>query len=365
MPGWKTFPWLQNQMSRIVKMVLVVLVLAALVAGALFYDAVYSPYGKFPPEGVFVEIPRGASIRRIAVTLAEQGVVRRALTFEFLARLRGRADLKAGEYHFNRPVTADEVLARLVRGDLYYLTFTVPEGLTMFQVADRVAALRLASRDEFLLAAQNPELIRDLAPQARSLEGFLFPSTYQFARKTGAEEIVRAMVEAFRREWKTLTNPPEAPLQLNPLQVVTMASLVEKETPQAEERELVAGVYYNRLKKGVALQCDPTVLYAMELSGKNDGIIHQSDLRLDSPYNTYRHRGLPPGPIGNPGVAALRAALRPAPVDYLYFVANLEGGHSFSRTLAEHNRNVARYRRALREQAAAGAAGNGSAKRPQ
>ncbi len=347
---------------RALKYMVILAIAVAVAAGTLLYDAARRPYGAIPAEGVFVEIPRGATTRRIAQRLADQGVVRSAVAFEMLARFRGRQDLKAGEYFFDRPGTADEVLGKLSRGDVYRVELAIPEGFTVFQVAERVEAAGLAPRAEFLKAARDASLIRDLAPQAQTLEGFLFPAKYEFSRRTTAGEITQAMVAAFRREWHALTVEPPPP-SFTVLQLVTMASLVERETPAPGERPIIAGVYYNRLRKKIALQCDPTVLYAMDLAGRNDGVINQSDLRLDSPYNTYLHRGLPPGPIGNPGTAALRAALRPQAVDYLYFVANLQGGHFFSRTLAEHSKNVQRYRQIERQNKPGNGAPPGSGKR--
>ena len=347
---------------RFLKIIFVLLLLAAISGAALLYDAARRPFGQFPPGGKFVEIPRGASTRQIARTLESHGIVRSSLAFELLARLRGAQNLQAGEYFFDRPQNASQVLQKIARGDIYRIQLVIPEGLTIFQVAQRVEAAGLAGAEDFLRVARDPSSVRDIAPQARSLEGFLFPARYEFPRKTTAQEIAQAMVTTFKREWKTLLD--SAPEQtFTTLHLVTMASLVERETPAQGERPVIAGVYYNRLRKGIALQCDPTVLYAMDLAGKNDGIIHASDLRLDSPYNTYKYRGLPPGPIGNPGTAALRAALQPQIVDYLYFVSNLQGGHHFARTLEEHSRNVQRYRQAVREQSAA--AGNGAGKRPR
>jgi UPF0755 protein len=187
-----------------------------------------------------------------------------------------------------------------------------------------------------------------LDPQAKSLEGFLFPSTYEFTRHSTCEQVVKRMVQNFRAVWESIgTQSSQSSEGFSPEQIVTLASLVERETPEAEERPLVAGVFYNRLRLNVPLQCDPTVQYAMELAGHPEKDVRPQDLRIDSPYNTYEHPGLPPGPIANPGEASLRAALSPTHTDYLYFVANDQGGHFFGRTLAEHNRNVARLRRLL------------------
>lgn len=219
----------------------------------------------------------------------------------------------------------------------------------MYDIADELNRQNICGRDEFLAAAHQTSLVSDLAPQAQSLEGFLFPSTYEFTRHTTCDQAVRRMVQNFRAVWQSVAGGSEAsyPQGSTVLQIVSLGSLVERETPNPNERPLVAGVFYNRLRLGQPLQCDPTVQYALELTGRKERSVHPSDLHVDSPYNTYQHRGLPPGPIANPGEASLKAALSPASTDYLYFVANAEGGHSFSRTLTEHNRNVAHLRHAL------------------
>ncbi len=307
------------------------------------------PYGRFPAAGILVEIPPGTSVRAVAKTLQARGVIRSAVAFELLCRLRG-ARPQAGEYRFERPASSFAVLHKLVVGEVAYHTVLVPEGSTMFQVAERMAQAGLVPREEFLQAARDPALIRDLAPKARNLEGFLFPAQYEFPRSVTAQEIVAAMVRRFRQVWDSLAEQPGGnPHGLTPLELVTLASLVERETGVADERGLIAGVFYNRLRKRYPLQCDPTVIYALELAGRYRGELLLRDLRFDSPYNTYRYRGLPPGPIANPGEAALRAALFPPETDYFYFVANGEGGHFFSKTLREHNTNVARYRQWLAE----------------
>jgi UPF0755 protein len=206
----------------------------------------------------------------------------------------------------------------------------------------------VTTREDFLAAARSPALVANLAPGAPSLEGFLFPATYQFPRHQPGEKIAEVMVRRFREAWAQSVRAHAADgggaKRLGPLGVVTLASLVEKETGVPEERALVASVFANRLHAGMPLDCDPTVIYALILAGRYNGRLLLPDLRVDSPYNTYRRRGLPPGPIANPGEASLRAALDPAPEKWLYFVATGDGGHVFSRTLAEHNRNVARYR---------------------
>ncbi len=326
---------------------LLVYFLLLLILGAGYvYAALYLPYQGFPSGGVYVDIPRKASLRTIARLLEENGVVRSRLVFEGLCRSRKQRTLEAGEYYFDHPVTAFEVYDTIENGRVYVKQFVVPEGLTMFDIANLAESEGFVSRDEFLAAARDASPILDLAPASPSLEGFLFPATYEFSRHMTGKAMTAAMVKKFRQEWAALlaTDPPA---HGSVRQIVTLASLVERETPRPEERPHIAGVFENRLRIGQPLQCDPTVAYALTLAGKYRGKLSSEDLRFASPYNTYRNKGLPPGPIANPGEAALRAALNPPPTKDLYFVANTEGGHFFSRTLQEHNQNVARYRRLL------------------
>jgi UPF0755 protein len=323
------------------------LILLILTAGYL-YLAIYKPYQGFASDGVYVDIPRGSSQRTIARLLAENGVVRSRLAFELLCRAKKRRTLEAGEYFFDRPVTSFDVYDAIASGRVFVKEFVVPEGFTMFDIADLAASEGFLTRDEFLAAARDPSPIREIAPNAPSLEGFLFPATYEFPRHMTGKEMTAAMVKKFREEWMTL--PDAGPTDHQTVQeIVTLASLVERETPRPEERPHVAGVFENRLRIGQPLQCDPTVAYALSLAGMYSGKLDGGDLHFASPYNTYRNRGLPPGPIANPGEAALRAALDPPPTEDLYFVANTEGGHFFSKTLQEHNRNVTRYRHLLEE----------------
>ncbi len=312
-------------------------------------------YRGYSQHDVIVDIPHGTSRSGIAKMLVQNGVVRSELAFELLSLWRSRQRLQAGEYRFDQPVTPRQVFDTIAAGHIYIHTIKVPEGWTMFDIADALEREGLCRRSEFLAAARDPALILDLAPGARTLEGFLFPATYEFTRHTTPLEIAATMVRRFRTVWGTLPGIDHdtagsitgLPVGMDVERVVTMASLVERETPLERERPLVAGVFYNRLHKGMPLQCDPTVMYALDLAGQPVHTLGPGDVSFDSPYNTYRHAGLPPGPIANPGEAALRAALDPPDVPYLFFVANTEGGHFFSRTLAEHNRNVVRYRERL------------------
>jgi UPF0755 protein len=323
--------------------VLIFFLLLAILATAYLFLAVYRPYQGFPAGGVYVDIPRGASLRAIARLLGENGVVRSRWAFEVLCRARKRSTLEAGEYFFDHPATAIDVYDAIANGRVYVKEFVVPEGFTMFDIAAQAESEGFLSREEFLAAARDPSPIRDIAPDAPSLEGFLFPATYEFPRHVSGKDLTGTMVKRFRQVWSTLP----AAAHGNPREVVTLASLVERETPRPEERPHVAGVFENRLRIGQPLQCDPTVTYALMLAGIYNGKLDGGDLHFSSPYNTYRNKGLPPGPIANPGEAALRAALDPPPTQDFYFVANTQGGHFFSRTLQEHNRNVTNYRHLL------------------
>ena len=335
---------------------LALLAISALGAGAAWLDSQISrPYRGHRPEQVFVDVPRGTSRWGVAGILRDNDVIRNRLAFTIFSEWHFHRPLQAGEYFFDRPVNSREVFWKISHGKVFVRTILVPEGWTMFDIAGEIERQKICSHEEFLAAAHDTSLISDLGPQAKSLEGFLFPSTYEFTRHSTCEQVVKRMVENFRAVWEAVDTQDSYAQSLGfaPEQIVTLASLVERETPSAEERPLVAGVFYNRLRLNVPLQCDPTVQYAMELAGTQERNVRPQDLRIVSLYNTYTHAGLPPGPIANPGEAALRAALSPAPTDYMYFVANSQGGHFFSRTLAEHNRNVARLRNLLAAEAAA------------
>lgn len=326
------------------------LFLTAVFVAAWVGASLYLPYQNFSSQGVFVDIPHGASRRTVARLLANQGVVRSRWVFEALSRWRSRKTLQAGEYFFDHPVTSREVFDTIANGRVYTRELVIPEGFSMFDIADLVQREDFTTRENFLAAARNPAIIRDLVPRAPSLEGFLFPATYEFPRHPTGEQMVAVMVAHFRQQWSEISSQQLNTSGLSLQQVVTLASLVERETPKPEERPLVAGVFLNRLHRRVALQCDPTVVYALELAGNFNGSLDGANLPFDSPYNTYRYRGLPPGPIANPGSASLKAALGPPETDYMYFVANTEGGHFFGKTLAEHNRNVTLYRHRLAAQ---------------
>jgi UPF0755 protein len=312
-------------------------------------SVVWATYVVLAPTGpnteTFVEILPGTPTMQIAAELKQQGLIRSKYAFE-AARLAKGGTLKAGEYRFDHPVKMSEVYGRLERGDVYTLTLTIPEGSNLFDIAQRIEAANLGTKERFLAEARaDVSLIADLDPGAASLEGYLFPDTYHFERRATPKQMVTAMVKRFRQEAATLG------LRANYHRVVTVASLVERETPVDAERPLVASVFENRLAKEMPLATDPSVIYAALLDGRYRGTIYASDLQADSPYNTYRYAGLPPGPICNPGMASLKAAMNPARTDYLYFVAasaDPSGKSRFSATLEEHAHDVKEYRKSLR-----------------
>jgi len=298
-----------------------------------------------PAGQKFVLLRPGYSTRRIAAELKSAKVIRSEYSFVIWHYFHRKHSLKAGEYLFESPANEIDVHKRLVRGDIYVYTVVIPEGYTMFDIANAIQESGLGSRDEFLKIAQSETaLVSDLAPEAHSLEGYLFPNTYQFTRTQSMQEMVSAMVKQFRQVAQQIG------LSSDVQKTVTMASIIEKETGIPDERPLVASVYYNRLANHIALDADPSVIYAELLKGNYQGALHHADMRIDSPYNTYRHPGLPPGPIGNPGKSSLEAAMHPAQTDYYYFVSDGNGRHRFAHSLEEHNRNVAAYRRAMRGQ---------------
>ena len=331
------------------KRLLWILLLAVIAAAGWFAWAVLAPVHP-APKTVLLLHP-GYSSRRIARELKNAGVIESESAFLIWHFVHRGRSLKAGEYLFERPASISEVHSRLARGDVFFHTVVVPEGYTMFDIAQAVEEAGLGPADEFVKAAKTETaLIGDLAPHATSLEGYLFPETYEFTRMQSMKDMAATMVKQFRQVARQVGLTPES-ADAPPDRVartVTMASIVEKETAVPEERSLVAGVYYNRLAKKVALDADPSIIYAELLVGAYTGALHHADMSFPSPYNTYRNVGLPPGPIGNPGKGAIEAAMHPAASDYFYFVADAQGHHRFAKTLEEHDKNVAAYRRAMR-----------------
>jgi len=318
---------------------------AAIVAGSA-YLSLNASYQGFR-EPVILDFPKGTSTEEMANQLAQNGVIRYSWQFLMARALNEGETLQAGEYRFARADTPSNILNRISRGDVFFYELVVPEGSNIFDIAASVGHFNFLKSSDFLRAARNPALIRDLAPQAPTLEGYLFPATYHITRSTTVAQLCAMMTAQFRKQWRELQDPASArPVN----ELVTLASLVEKETGRPEDRPIVASVYENRLRKGMPLDCDPTTIYAALLDARYRGTIYRSDLTSDNAYNTYRHAGLPPGPIANPGLASLKAALAPAQTNYLYFVAKPDGSgaHQFSETIEQHNVAVQQYRRATK-----------------
>ena len=289
-----------------------------------------------------VRVPRGSGLRQTSAILARAGVVDHPHLFALAARLGGWAGcLRAGEYRLSPAMSYGQILETLCRGRVLLHTLTIPEGFTMRQIVDRAAALGLLDRERALALLHDQRFIHSLGIRAPSLEGFLFPTTYRLSRGLGARAVLTMMVRRFQEVWRELA-PRARRLGLSRLQAVTLASIIEKEARLDRERRLISAVYHNRLKRGMRLQADPTVIYALN---HFDGNLRKSDLDTDSPYNTYLYPGLPPGPICSPGLSSLRAAVNPAPAGFLYFVARGDGSHVFSRSYREHQRAVIRYQK--------------------
>ncbi len=327
--------------SGIAGILLFLLIVASTVSGGAWL--ILTPYG--PSSETFVTIAPGSSAAAIARKLEASGIVRTRYAFD-LVRALHHSKLLAGTYRFDHPLPVTDVYSQIAHGDVYTKALTVPEGSNIFDIAERVEQAGLGSRTSFLNAAKQTSLVADLDPTATSLEGYLFPDTYRFPPTMSATQITAAMVHRFRQEAAKLG------LDRNVHNVVTMASLVERETAIDADRPLVASVFDNRLEKKMPLKTDPAVIYGLELAGKWRGTIYASDLTRDTPYNTYVHAGVPPGPIANPGIPSLRAAMDPARTNYLYFVAasvDAQGHSLFAATLDEHNKNVAEYRAAQKK----------------
>lgn len=323
-----------------VRIFVTTVLLVILAGGAWLGWALFTPVT--PPGGRFVLLQPGYSTRRIASELKSAGVIHSDEAFIVWHYLHRGRSLKAGEYLFEKDANTVEVHRRLVHGDIYVHTVVIPEGYTIFDIAEAIQEAGLGPGEDFLkVATTDTALIADLAPDAQTLEGYLFPNTYEFTRTQSMEEIAGAMVKQFRQV------AHEIGLNADIEKTVTLASIIEKETAVPDERPLIASVYYNRMEKRIPLQADPSVIYAELLQGNYSGALHHADMQLNSAYNTYRHAGLPPGPIGNPGRTSLEAAMHPATTEYYYFVSNGNGRHRFARSLEEHNRNVAAYRRAV------------------
>ena len=325
------------------------MLLAGLGASAFrYYNLFTAPYRNYAEDRLLITILPGTSLGSISRTLEARGVVRRAWMLRAIFKWKKtEGKSKAGDYVFDRPLTPLEVYEKLMKGETLFTVVTVPEGSSVFDIQRIFHDRQVGDPSQFQRAVSDPQVmtrLRAIEPQAPGVEGFLFPDTYFFGKRDPAQKAFLIMMREFERRFGAAERRRAAELGFSTLQVITLASLVEKETGAAMERPLIAGVFHNRLRLRMLLQCDPTVIYALQLEGRYRGYLTRADLQQPSPYNTYISAGLPPGPICNPGADAIHAALYPETTDKLYFVSRNDGTHEFSTTLAEHNRAVKRFR---------------------
>lgn len=329
---------------KIIKIISAVIITFFIILSVMFI-ILFNSKNDLPGTEIKLMVEKGQSVQAIGKKLRKENLIRHPLVFNLGYRLffQGKT-LKAGEYRLNKPCSVKKLLILLTEGKVYLHPVTVPEGLTRIETAHLIAdRLGFFSGEDFLNASNDPSLIKDWDPQAQNLEGYLFPETYHFPQGTEAKDVVKAMVTLFKEIYYPPWRKRAEEMGLSIRELVILASLIEKETSLDSEKKLVSGVFHNRLRKGMKLDCDPTIIYALKLEGNYNGRLGWKDLKLDSPYNTYLYPGLPPGPIANPGRDSLEAALYPADVPYLYFVSRNDGSHVFSETLREHNNNVIKY----------------------
>lgn len=328
------------------KIILFTLVVSFLLSAWFFFEFTRTP--KSSPERITVELQKGASVNRIAQELKTSKIIRKKWVFLLGYHLFfSPKSLKAGEYRFTVPLPVKSVLQVLTVGMVYLHPITVPEGLTRTEIAGLLQSEYEFDKEAFLSVSSDTQLIFSLDKKAEDLEGYLFPETYSFPKGTSEEKIVSAMVSHFKEVFNGKWENQAKKLGMSIREVVTLASLIEKETSILEEKSLVSAVFHNRLRKGMKLDCDPTIIYALKLEGRFKGRLHTKDMKLASPYNTYLHAGLPPGPIANPGRDSLEAALFPARKGYLYFVSKNDGSHQFSESFREHQRAVFKYQKRM------------------
>ncbi|MDR4479057.1 MAG: endolytic transglycosylase MltG [Nitrospira sp.] len=330
---------------RSIKGLVLAAVMLAAIAGYLVLRWAHSPVasGIPKPPSHIVLIPEGSTFQQVANILQNEQLIRSRAAFLLLGKTRENdRKIRPGEYELDGGMSPREILGKLLAGRVVLHPVTIPEGYSLVQIADVLGAQQVTDTKEFTKLVRDRAFITTLGIEADSLEGYLFPETYSFARGTKAKEVIKTLVDGLRRVWGADLQEQAARMKLSLHQVLTLASVIEKETGSKDERDLIAAVFHNRLRKKIPLQSDPTVIYGLP---DFDGNIHKRDLSIMSPYNTYRVQGLPPGPIASPGIHSLRAALFPAQTSYLYFVSRNDGTHQFSSTLEEHNQAVEKYQK--------------------
>jgi UPF0755 protein len=341
--------WRNPLILRRILIVILVIAIAGLAGFGIWLNSeLNAPYYKAHTSETYVDIPRGVNTKDIASRLVKSGILKTRLPFMLFVRYRGLGRrIQAGEYRFSQATTPKQIAQRLVHGDTYVRSITVPEGLTAFETIELLAKNGVGNRLEMEQALLKTEWIQDLDPNAQNLEGYLFPETYRFGRKADSETIIKTMVQQFRIRISKAMEQYPLPDRWNLSRIVILASMIEKEMKKPEEGPLIASVYYNRLDRRMPLACDATIIYAMKLAGIYEGRLGKADLRRESPYNSYLHLNLPPSPIANPGSTSLRAALNPARTDYLYYVSRNDGTHQFSKDFRSHQNAVNRFQKSL------------------
>jgi len=322
---------------------LIIFIIFLLIFGINFYKKVFKPYKGYENKTV-VEIKRGSSVSSIAKLFQEKKIITSYFYFKLYYKLFFKKyKLKSGEYLFDHPMTMKRVIEKLNKGKAILYKITIKEGMTIEEMAESLETKHSIKYNDFIREARNINLIKDIDPKITDLEGYLFPDTYFVRKNTTAEEFIKLMVSKFRKNFSNSMRWRAKDINLTPREVVTLASLIEKETSSKDERFLISSVFHNRLKLGMPMGCDPTIIYALKKENKYNGKLGWKELKFDSPYNTRLYKGLPPGPICNPGLYSIEAALFPANTKYLYFVAKDLKNHHFSKSLKEHNWAVKKF----------------------
>jgi UPF0755 protein len=332
-------------LNRAIKIALVVVVVIPLLLSAWFsFEFYLAP--KASPKEIFFVVEKGQGVHDIAQNLKEKGVIKNRQAFRLGYNIYySSKSLKAGEYMFNLPMSPKDILKMLTDGKVYLHSLTIPEGLTRKEIARHLDSLDFTDEREFLAASSKTKIISSLDKEAKNLEGYLFPETYHLPKGISAEKIISTLISQFKDVFSEGWQKRAREIEMTPREVVILASLIEKETFLSEEKKVVSAVFHNRLRIRMKLDCDPTIIYALKEEGRFRGRLLKKHLKLESPYNTYRNRGLPPGPICSPGRGSIEAALYPAQEKYLYFVSKKDGSHHFSSSFRDHQNAVRRYRK--------------------
>lgn len=330
-------------LKKILKSALVFIIVASLLFSSWFLWEYYHPRDIISINTTF-EVEKGSSASLIAAQLKKENIIKNKWPFLLAYKVFfSKENLIAGEYEFNPPLSVKKVLKKIIKGEVKLHPVTIPEGLTIKETADLLSQKYSMNKKEILRSAQNTQLISSIDDEAQSLEGYLFPETYHIPKNTTEEELIKNMVSQFKNIFNPKWRKRAQEIGMKVREVVTLASLIEEETSAPEEKPIISSVFHNRLRLGMKLDCDPTIIYVLKKEGKYQGRLRNKDLKLDSLYNTYLYNGLPPGPISNPGKESLKAALFPSKTDFLYFVSKNDGTHKFSSTFREHQKAVIKY----------------------